>query len=131
MDTTVLYVENAKVDAGNDTTLIGCHGIFLDTLKGTLDVDTNYHVSYNIQWTPLDGTILCCDRTLNPIIAPTKSQYYYLTVSTLSGCTFVDSVFIRVVDSTPIPNFAVLPKFNCLWDTVRFVNLTGGSFDCL
>ncbi|MEO6831457.1 MAG: PKD domain-containing protein [Chitinophagaceae bacterium] len=131
VDTTVLYVANAFVDAGNDTTLIGCHGIFLDTLKGTLIVDTNYHVTYNVQWGPLDGTILSGDRTMNPIIAPTKSQYYYLTISTLAGCTFVDSVLITVVDSTPIPNFAALPKFSCLVDTVRFVNLTRGSFDSL
>lgn len=129
IDTTVLYIANAQVDAGNDTTLIGCHGIFLDTLNGSLIVDTSYHVTYNIQWGPLDGTILSGDRTLNPIIAPTKSQYYYLTVSTLAGCNFVDSVFIRVIDSTPAPNFAALPKFNCLVDTVRFVNLTIGGFD--
>ncbi len=123
-DTTVIFVTSAKIDAGLDRTIIGCRGFFPDTLRGTIS-DTTTGVVYNYDWTPLDGQIQSGNTTLDEAIIHAKdSTTFYLTVFTLNGCSWVDSVRISVADSTPKPNFSTIIGNGCEEDTVRFINTT-------
>jgi gliding motility-associated-like protein len=127
MDTTVVFVTKATVFAGNDTTLIGCRGFFYDTLNASYS-DTTIGVIYDIDWGPLDGTIISGNKTTRPVISPTGKpnlcKYYTMTMTTLNGCTFKDSLLVCVADSTPKANFTYQLNLGCDEDTVRFINLT-------
>jgi hypothetical protein len=125
-DTTVIFVTKATVFAGNDTTLIGCRMYFYDTLDAQV-TDTTPGVIYAYDWTPLDGTIISGQTTLQPIISPTGTpvcKYYTLTVTAINGCQFKDSIKVCVADSTPKANFTWKLNLGCDEDTVRFINLT-------
>jgi len=121
-DTTVVFVTSATVDAGLNDTLIGCRGYFMDTLHATV-TDTTIGVSYAYDWTPL-GDIISGNTTLEPIINPAVNRTYTLTVTTLNGCTWQDTIRITVADSTPKANFTYIANLGCDEDTVRFINTT-------
>jgi gliding motility-associated-like protein len=120
-DTTVIFVTKATVNAGPDQTIIGCRGSFPDTLYGTV-TDTTTGVIYARLWGPLDGSVISGETTDTVIINPATDKVFWLAVQTLNGCTFVDSVHIKVADSTPKAQFTFIPQLGCEDDTVRFIN---------
>jgi gliding motility-associated-like protein len=124
-DTTVIFVTSAKVDAGPDHTIIGCRGYFPDTLHGS-KTDTTADVIYAYLWQPLNsGWIVSGETTLDSvIIAPLRDTVFWLEVRTLNGCLWVDSVHIKVADSTPKADWTYITQLGCEEDTVRFINLT-------
>jgi gliding motility-associated-like protein len=124
VDTTVIIINNAVIDAGADRTVVGCRGRFIDTLKGTI-TDTTKGLIWGYDWTPLtniiQGNTILDSAIINPSGTPPCSKYF-LTVTTNTGCSWTDSVNICVADSTPRPAFQFFRTLGCAADTVRFVN---------
>ncbi len=120
IDTTVITIAGATVDAGPDITLFGC-GNYQDTLHATLK-DTSVGISFAYEWSPAATILNPTQLTLNPVIFPKKTTVYTLEVTTLAGCSFKDSVKVTVIDSTPKANFQFLIKLGCEEDTVQFFN---------
>lgn len=126
IDTTDIIINNAVIDAGPDKVVIGCKGVFIDTLRGTIR-DTTTGLFYAYDWTPLTGLIQGNTTLDSAIIQPRACTRYYLTVTANTGCTWKDSVNICVADSTPVPRFVWFANLGCDEDTVRFVNTTSTS----
>ncbi len=128
VDTNILYVINAKVNAGPDKRIVGC-GIYQDTLHATLS-DTTAGILYAPFWSALGTSVYVggTQVTLDPIVQITKTDTLILTVSTY-GCDFKDSVIVTTVDSTPKANFQYLTRLGCEADTVQFFNTSTGGID--
>lgn len=122
-DTTAIFVTKATVFAGNDTTLIGCRGFFLDTLHGRY-TDTTAGVNYQWLWGPLTGPVFSGETTPDPIIIPTANTMFWATVFTQNGCSWTDSIYVKVADSTPKASYTFIQNFGCTEDTIRFINTT-------
>lgn len=89
-DTVTVFVGPLTVNAGNDKT-ISCGG------NVSLGITTNYSGSngaLTYAWTPSTGLNL--SYIANPTASPIQSTKYYITVTTPSGCTATDSVFVKV-----------------------------------
>lgn len=101
--TTITVNQTPTIDAGKDTTI--CIGSsFVLTPSGA----TSY------LWSP--GTDLNCTNCTNPVSTPQNNIRYYVT-GTSSGCSTVDSVFIRVKKP-----FTVAVSANdtlCLGESIR------------
>lgn len=123
VDTTVIVINNAVIDAGPNDTIIGCQGIYIDTLRGSIR-DTTRGLFYAYDWSPLNGVIQGNTTLDSAIISLTACTKFFLTVTTNTGCRWVDSLIVCVADSTPRPNFIVDRRFGCDEDTVRFINTT-------
>ncbi len=120
IDTTVIAIAGATVDAGPDKTLFGC-GNYQDTLHATVK-DTSIGIGYSPTWTPFSTILNPTQFSYDPVIYPTKTTVYVLDVATLGGCHFYDSVKVTVIDSTPRANFQYQIKLGCEEDTVQFFN---------
>lgn len=109
-------------DAGPDDTVYGC-GRYRDTLAATL-TGTSSWVSYHISWAPA-GIVASGGTTLHPVIVPTSDTMYRMTVTTDAahgGCTFTDSVRIKVKDESILPDYTFRLIPGCNGDSVLFAN---------
>lgn len=52
-------------------------------------------INGTFSWTPTEG--LSDPNILNPIASPTTTTTYYLTITSLDGCTSIDSSIVRIV----------------------------------
>lgn len=62
-----------------------------------LQLDLNFTPS-DINWTATSGGGLSCTDCLNPVISPTQSATYTVTLTDANGCTTTDFILITVVD---------------------------------
>ncbi|HEY0110381.1 MAG TPA: PKD domain-containing protein, partial [Fibrella sp.] len=129
-DTVLIIVPTATVDAGLNSTALGC-GVYRDTLSGTVLSQTP-GLTYNIAWTPV-GTVVSGGNTLTPIVAPTANTIYtfnYFTIPSQGGCIFTDTVRVTVQDVSVDAGFIYNIRYGCSGDTVDFLNsstsLAGG-----
>jgi gliding motility-associated-like protein len=121
---TIMIVPAAVIDAGPSDTLYGC-GTYLDTLGGSLHNTTSW-ITYNQSWNP-GGVINSGANTPTPVIAPVSDTTFVYTVTTSAaqgGCTWTDSVRIRVKDETVVPDYTFTIVKGCQGDTVLFTNIS-------
>lgn len=97
------------VDAGPDQTIPFGGSVIMQGSGGM-----------NPTWSP--STALSNVNTFNPTASPGNHIRYYLTVTDGNGCTFVDSVFILVVDSITVPN-TFTPNSDGVNDTWEILNI--------
>ncbi|WP_157976889.1 PKD domain-containing protein [Taibaiella helva] len=119
---TFWMVPPAVVDAGPDDTLYGC-GKYTGTIAGSL-TGTSPWVDYTISWTPA-GIISSGGTTVHPVINPVADTTFRITVTTgpaQGGCTFTDSVRIKVKDESILPDYTYVIDRGCNGDSVAFVN---------
>ncbi|WP_118973063.1 PKD domain-containing protein [Taibaiella koreensis] len=119
---TIMVVPAPSVNAGPDDTLYGC-ARYTGTLHGTLSGSTSW-VNYTYGWTP-SGLITSGANTPNPVIAPVADTIYKLTVTTgpdQGGCSISDSLRIKVVDESILPDYQFSINLGCTEDTVHFTN---------
>jgi gliding motility-associated-like protein len=124
IDTTVLIIANATIDAGPDRTLYSCGSPLTDSIKATI-TNTTPSLSYAFYWTHVPAAppvIVATNTDTTVIFQITQTTRFVLDVSTITGCHFRDSALIRVVDSTPKADFQYLYKYGCTEDTVIFFN---------
>lgn len=99
-DTVTLIIPKATVDAGpKDTIYAGCQ----TTLHGTL-TNTTPGLTYTINWTPT-ASIVTGGNTLTPVVDPTVSTTYTMTVTTDAshgGCSWTDTVRVTVLQASSI-----------------------------
>ncbi|WP_162903157.1 PKD domain-containing protein [Taibaiella koreensis] len=110
------------VSAGPDDTLFGC-GKYTGTLDGSL-TGTSSWVDYAVSWTPA-GIISSGGTTVHPVVNPTADTTFKITVTTDAahgGCTFTDSVRIKIKDESILPDYRFTLHPGCNGDTVSFVN---------
>ena len=89
--TTVNYYPIPPVDAGPGGIVIyGSSMTLSGSGFGTLVWDTTATIS--------------CTQCLNPIVSPTQTTTYYVTITDVNGCTNVDSVTVIVDGALYVPN---------------------------
>jgi len=124
LDSTLLVVPTATVNAGFPDHLVGC-GTFNDLLNGSL-TNTIPWLTYNISWSPV-ATINSGRNTLNPSVSPASNTVYHIVVSTPANegaCSWQDSVLITTVDTSVHAGYSYIVKYGCHGDTVMFTNTT-------
>lgn len=131
VDTTVIFVANASIDAGPDRTVFSCGGFVNDSICTAIS-NTSPGVSYAFDWSHIPATPLVIvgsntDTCVHFQI--TKTTTFLLDVSTISGCHFRDTVKITVVDSTPKADFQFIYHYGCDQDTVCLINTSRGAID--
>lgn len=126
-DTVTVIVPTANVDAGPPSTSAGC-GVYTDTLAGTL-TGTTPGITYNIAWAPASSVVSGLN-TLTPIVSPTTTTTYTLSVSTppaQGGCVFRDSVVVTALTVSVNAAFSNSIRYGCKADTVTFTNTSATS----
>ena len=108
VDTVLITVALASIDAGPDTGFCAGDSVQLNATGGT---------SY--QWTPSTG--LSNDTIANPWASPSSTTMYYVTVTDTNNCQGIDSVLVSVYANPVVdagPDTAI-----CLGESV----IIGGS----
>ncbi|MCI5057620.1 MAG: PKD domain-containing protein, partial [Flavobacteriales bacterium] len=105
-DTITLDMDSfpSSIDLGNDTNL--CKGNIITLISGAFQ-----SVSY-----------LWSTGSTNTSISIDSTKYYSVTVSNVSGCVGVDSIFITIKGDAPIVDFSV--DSSCFSDSILFTNLS-------
>ena len=103
-----------SVNLNNDTTI--CIG---DTIQ--LNASTDATPGYTFTWQPLDSMIN--QLTLNPLVFPSDTTYYTLSINAGNGCIGIDSILVEVIN---IQIDAGVDISICFGDTTQ-LNATGGS----
>ena len=88
-DTVVVTVNPLTINAGVDQTISCGSTVQLSTI-------TNYKGAGNLKykWTPSNG--LSSDTVASPIVSPTSTTTYYVTITAPSGCNATDNVIVTV-----------------------------------
>lgn len=85
-----------------------------------LSVTTNSTASpFSYSWTPTTG--LSCFNCANPKAAPLTTTTYYVTVADTNGCTKMDSITVKVVDSA-IADLDIPLDTICMYDMMNIKN---------
>lgn len=99
-------------------------GIFglLKSWKITFNAQNQYKYS----WSP--PTEISCTNCSNPNVSPSKSTNYIVNISDLYGCSFTDTVKVKVVDKIPAPILSIdttkLQGTICVkWEPIQGISL--------
>ena len=88
--TTTVNVTSLNVTSSNDTVI--CSGASIPLAVNA----TSSSNTINYSWAPASG--LSCTNCQNPVVTPSVSSAYYVTVSDGNGCTETDTVHVALDD---------------------------------
>jgi gliding motility-associated-like protein len=134
VDTNVIFVANATLNADPDRLIYSCGQPVYDSFKIHLtNTTTGLLYAFDTYQTPPPPPFAIVgspgDTTIFYQIS--KTTKFVATAFTYNGCIWRDTITITIKDSTPKANFQYLVGLGCESDTVRFFNTSTGGIDSI